>query len=630
MSYDWYKPHPLGILPGGGRIDEDGTRSSISCTFSDGALGRLVPTVTLIEEIISFLPPYTLCRLSRCSWRWYAVCNSEELWKLVFIAAANCRPSADDDDDDASDDAETAAWKTLVRNVSNFRPAEHHSLFSHNWKTFLVRNSISGNNNGGVDAKSSYIFIPRAPSRRLSQLCSDRHFSSHLATIMPPDFTGVYGKTSSNNFNFRRMSNNNNNASKQQPSLLNTPPRRDARIFSLDQFRNEFEIPNVPCILTHACDEWPIYKILDGKFANIRDRADDIFRDKNFRMRCESVVMNAMEYVAYAEAQHDERPIYMFDSEFEKRSLKPNLWATPSYFARDDLFSVLGQGGRPDHRWLICGPANAGSSFHTDPNLTAAYNSCLTGRKRWIMMPAGKWPPGVWCSEDMSTVVTPASITEWFLQFYDALVAQNTGAGMTQDTCPVYDFVCEAGETVFVPSGWPHCVINLEPSIAITENYVCEPTLHDVLRFIRVMRKSISGIGEDDAQEEGEEGGQQQQQCAPAAAASTSSCAMSSGCGMTMQQRRPGMESIASKQANFLPTFQAALRQQRPDLAPIVDAEAKEAAELAEAARVKRVQRMEFQAALRLDDNTNKNSNSGDAKDDVNDRGGGGFKFSFM
>ena len=64
----------------------------------------------------------------------------------------------------------------------------------------------------------------------------------------------------------------------------------------------------------------------------------------------------------------------------------------PACFA-EDLLAALGQ-QRPDHRWLIWGPARSGSTFHKDPNATSAWNAVVRGRKRWILYPPSAQPPG--------------------------------------------------------------------------------------------------------------------------------------------------------------------------------------------------------------------------------------------
>ncbi|EPY29452.1 transferase, transferring glycosyl group [Strigomonas culicis] len=285
----------------------------------------------------------------------------------------------------------------------------------------------------------------------------------------------------------------------QYTSAFKPVERRDGSQLSFEEFRREFEKPNTPVVLTHVATEWPFFKILNEKFCNLSAEKRLLVKDATVLdapLRCEYTNMNLDEYVQYAMTQKDERPIYMFDAEFGNLLDIDRLYTVPDFFARDDFFSVMGA-ERPKYRWIIAGPQRGGSSFHVDPNYTNAWNANLTGRKRWLLFPPGATPPGVVPSENMAEVATPVSLSEWLLNNYDATVQQFRRLG--------YECICEPGDIMFVPSGWWHSVINLEDSVAITQNYVSESNLSNVVKFLRYMKGSISGINEDadDATEEG-------------------------------------------------------------------------------------------------------------------------------
>jgi hypothetical protein len=76
-----------------------------------------------------------------------------------------------------------------------------------------------------------------------------------------------------------------------------------------------------------------------------------------------------------------------------------DMYSVPAYFSAErDLFGLLGEGGRPDYRWLIAGGPCSGSTFHIDPNGTSAWNAVLRGSKKWIMAPKTVAIPGVFPS----------------------------------------------------------------------------------------------------------------------------------------------------------------------------------------------------------------------------------------
>ena len=249
---------------------------------------------------------------------------------------------------------------------------------------------------------------------------------------------------------------------------------------SLDQYEAAWF--DKPFILTAPVKTWPVYRswslsyLLD-KYASLRFRA-------------ESVDWPLSTYVEYMKTNRDEAPLYLFDSEFaEKMRLSPGTDYTPPSCFGTDLFSVLGE-QRPDHRWLIIGPARSGSTFHKAPNATNAWNAVIIGSKYWIMFPSSPSlppPPGVYVSADQSEVTSPLSIAEWLLGFH----------AQARKTPGCREGICHEGEVLHVPSGWYHLVLNLESGIAITQNFVPRARVGAVLHFLREQKQSISGFRTD-------------------------------------------------------------------------------------------------------------------------------------
>ena len=129
------------------------------------------------------------------------------------------------------------------------------------------------------------------------------------------------------------------------------------------------------------------------------------------------------------------------------------------------------------------GPKRSASSFHIDPNGTSAWNAVIRGAKRWIMFPPGISPPGVYASDDGADVSQPVSLVEWYLEFFDDELMEKS-----------IQFTAHRGDVVFVPSGWWHAVINLEDTIAITQNFVGEGNLTKVLDFLKRRSDQVSGV----------------------------------------------------------------------------------------------------------------------------------------
>lgn len=273
-----------------------------------------------------------------------------------------------------------------------------------------------------------------------------------------------------------------------RPFTSNIPPRNAiTRLPNLTYEEYSDYWTDKPFILTEPVKEWPVY----GKWTPeyLLSQYPDV------KFRAEAVDWPMVKYMTYMSNSADESPLYLFDRAFAEktgitigRAERDAAYWSPDCFG-EDLFSVLGD-HRPDCRWMIMGPKRSGSTFHKDPNATSAWNAVLTGSKYWLMFPSSPTtqpPPGVILSDDHSEITSPLSIAEYLLTFH-SLARQTPGCR---------EGICHAGEVLHVPSGWFHLVLNLEDSLALTQNFVPRKKLAGVLGFLRDQRDQVSGFKDE-------------------------------------------------------------------------------------------------------------------------------------
>ncbi|CAJ0831953.1 8519_t:CDS:2 [Entrophospora sp. SA101] len=207
---------------------------------------------------------------------------------------------------------------------------------------------------------------------------------------------------------------------------------------TMDEFINEYAIPNKPVIITDIVTNWPAFKKWSLEYLV------ENFGDVKFR--AEAIDIKLKNYIQYAKNTMDESPLYLFDKNFGDTS-------------------------------------RSGSTFHKDPNSTSAWNAVIKGSKKWIMYPPDSLPPGVFTSA--AEVTSPISLMEWYLNFYKMALKSKPRP---------LEGICKAGEIIFVPNGWWHSVLNLDDSIAITQNFVGTYNLKNVLKFLHDKPDQVSGF----------------------------------------------------------------------------------------------------------------------------------------
>jgi hypothetical protein len=432
MSDSVVLSHPYGVLPSGNAYFADKALVQVRA-LGLGALRAIISDEALIE-ILGYLNASELCSTLSSSRILYAFAMHNDLWRDLSLRLKSKK----------------------IR-------------FACSWRDTYV-GLVRGSRNGSVDGNIVSIVQPplHEPLRIRGAFSNALHRPWACRSCDLSSFSGFF----------------------QHDDIT----RKSAKDLTPEQFRNEYEIPNIPLII---CDgiRWPAMEkwteeYLSQTAGSCKFRATSATAPvaANFTLK---------DYFAYSKETIDEVPMYLFERDFANAVPQLNGdYEVPKYFSADeymgtDLFRLFGQKRRPDHKWLIAGPARSGSIFHIDPNNTNAWNVTIRGRKKWIFYPPGVCPPGVVQSPDGADVTVPLSTGEWLLAFWgEHLKARNA---QDANLRPI-ETIAQPGEIVFVPHGWWHMVLNIDDCIALTHNYVSTSNLSDVLRFLRETPDQISGV----------------------------------------------------------------------------------------------------------------------------------------
>lgn len=240
---------------------------------------------------------------------------------------------------------------------------------------------------------------------------------------------------------------------------------------SRDEFQRKYEVFRIPVILTGCDDTWDAREMwkpanLIPRFANDTLWTATTWRNHSEEMSWEQIV----------EAMETDSQFYIFEQllERDERNLRQD-YETPGPFQDSDLYAYLNN-YPPDFgfmAWFCMGSPYTGSTPHMDPWATDAWNSLLSGHKWWVI-----YPPEVDDEDMVSCSYEHPELEENTFDWFKNVGSR--AAHMDYDSSRSIHVLQKPGETLYVPFGHVHSVLNMDHTVAVTQNYASFGNLEEV------------------------------------------------------------------------------------------------------------------------------------------------------
>jgi histone arginine demethylase JMJD6 len=123
---------------------------------------------------------------------------------------------------------------------------------------------------------------------------------------------------------------------------------------------------------------------------------------------------------------------------------------------------------------------------HIDPLMTSAWNASLRGHKRWVLFGEGV-PKSIAKGREFRDKSYDDESINYFVEILPLIKEK-----YSRETLQIIEFIQGPGETVFVPGGLWHAVVNLDDTIAVTQNVVTHYCFNKVWQVTRSERKKFA------------------------------------------------------------------------------------------------------------------------------------------
>ncbi|XP_038611721.1 2-oxoglutarate and iron-dependent oxygenase JMJD4 isoform X2 [Tachyglossus aculeatus] len=264
----------------------------------------------------------------------------------------------------------------------------------------------------------------------------------------------------------------------------------EASALGYGDFFGGYVLPNVPCLLSAAFTagwggraRWvapaggPDFAYLRRRFGEAVVpvvRCDAWERDANPKeaMPLRDYLDYWMDHIRSGYAS-PRGCLYLKDWHMARSFPEHDAYTTPVYFSSDWLNEYLDACGADDYRFVYMGPRGSWTPFHADVFHSYSWSANVCGRKRWLLFPPGQ---------------------EDFLRDRhgnlpsDVLDAPGAPPPGPRGARPrPLEVIQEAGEILFVPSGWHH----QDDTISINHNWVNGGNVGAMWRFLQAQLGAV-------------------------------------------------------------------------------------------------------------------------------------------